>query len=475
MHRFLTFSFLLILGLHSWAQDEVKDTDSLQVLSFDSFMERVLDHHPLSMQANIQVDKGRAELQQARGAFDPKLLQTTNQKYFDDKQYYSLIDGGFKIPTWFGIEVKGGYEQTSGVFLNPENSLPDAGLWYAGVTVPIGQGLFIDKRRASLQQAKIVQQSTQAQRDALLNELLYEAGQVYWAWFEAYSILQVFEEGLDLAMTRYEFVKKGAALGDRPSVDTLEAGIQVQNRQLNLQEATLAYINFTRELEVFLWERGIVPLEVDSATVPQVVDPAQVNSNLPWSTMDVDTFLSQHPQLRQTQFAIDQLEVDQRWAREQLKPIINVTYNALSEPVGGEVMPMYSINDYKWGLEFSFPIFLRKERGKIEMNRLKIQEKRLEFDNKQENIRFKVEASFNEWNITREQIQLYERTVRDYNGLLGAERQLFRVGESSLFLVNSRERSYLSARVKLIELIQKNQKSQLKTRYNLGILGQEVR
>ncbi|MEL7063270.1 MAG: TolC family protein, partial [Bacteroidota bacterium] len=282
-------------------------------------------------------------------------------------------------------------------------------------------------------------------------------------------------EGLDLAMTRYEFVKKGAALGDRPSVDTLEAGIQVQNRQLNLQEATLAYINFTRELEVFLWERGIVPLEVDSATVPQVVDPAQVNSNLPWSTMDVDTFLSQHPQLRQTQFAIDQLEVDQRWAREQLKPIINVTYNALSEPVGGEVMPMYSINDYKWGLEFSFPIFLRKERGKIEMNRLKIQEKRLEFDNKQENIRFKVEASFNEWNITREQIQLYERTVRDYNSLLGAERQLFRVGESSLFLVNSRERSYLSARVKLIELIQKNQKSQLKTRYNLGILGQEVR
>ncbi|MEO0638149.1 MAG: TolC family protein [Bacteroidota bacterium] len=475
MHRFLAFSFLLILGLYSWGQDEVTDADSLQTLSFDGFMERVLEHHPLSIQANIQLDKGRAELQQARGAFDPKLLQTTNQKYFDDKQYYSLIDGGFKIPTWFGIEVKGGYEQTRGVFLNPENNLPDAGLWYAGVTVPVGQGLFIEKRRASLQQAKSVQHSTQAQRDALLNELLYEAGQVYWAWFEAYSILQVFEEGLDLAMTRYEFVKKGAALGDRPSVDTLEAGIQVQNRQLNLQEATLAYINFTRELEVFLWERGIVPLEVDSATVPQVVDPAQVNSNLPWSTMDVDTFLSQHPQLRQTQFAIDQLEVDQRWAREQLKPIINVTYNALSEPVGGEVMPMYSINDYKWGLEFSFPIFLRKERGKIEMNRLKIQEKRLEFDNKQENIRFKVEASFNEWNITREQIQLYERTVRDYNSLLGAERQLFRVGESSLFLVNSRERSYLSARVKLIELIQKNQKSQLKTRYNLGILGQEVR
>ncbi|MEL6134579.1 MAG: TolC family protein, partial [Bacteroidota bacterium] len=342
MRRLLAISLFVLIGLHSWGQDEAKDADSLTVLTFETFMERVQKHHPLAMQAFIQVDKGRAELQQARGAFDPKLLQTTNQKYFDDKQYYSIIDGGFKIPTWFGIEVKGGYEQNRGVFLNPENNVPDAGLWYAGITVPVGQGLFIDKRRASLQQAKILQQSTQAQRDALLNELLYEAGQVYWAWFESFSVLQVFQEGLDLAMTRYEFVKKGAALGDRPSVDTLEAGIQVQNRQLNVQEATLAYLNFTRELEVFLWERGIVPLEVDSATVPQVVQDAQRRNNLPWSTTDVDTFLSQHPQLRQTQFAIEQLQVDQRWAREQLKPIINVSYNALSEPANGEVMGMYS-------------------------------------------------------------------------------------------------------------------------------------
>ena len=76
----------------------------------------------------------------------------------------------------------------------------------------------------------------------------------------------------------------------------------------------------------------------------------------------------------------------------------------------------------------------------------------------------------NEWEITKEQADLYAQTVNDYRGLLEGERALFDSGESSLFMVNSRELGYINAQIKLIEILTKNQKAILATRYSLGTL-----
>ncbi len=80
----------------------------------------------------------------------------------------------------------------------------------------------------------------------------------------------------------------------------------------------------------------------------------------------------------------------------------------------------------------------------------------------------------NEWSTTVEQINLYERTVQDYNGLLNGELQKFNAGESSLFLVNARELGFINAYIKLIELLTKNRKAELKANYAFGILNQQI-
>ncbi|MDZ7846574.1 MAG: TolC family protein [Owenweeksia sp.] len=150
-----------------------------------------------------------------------------------------FADGGFKVPTWLGLELNGGYEQNQGVLLNPEHSTPGNGLWYAGLSLALGQGLFIDERRAGLQQAQIYSQATETQRQQMLNTLLYKAGVAYWAWFESYNQLRVYQEALELTKTRLAAVRQGALLGDRAAIDTLEAGIQFQNRMLALEQAQL--------------------------------------------------------------------------------------------------------------------------------------------------------------------------------------------------------------------------------------------
>ncbi|MDC1222258.1 transporter, partial [Salibacteraceae bacterium] len=120
-------SILFVFGLvQSFAQSV-----ELKVLTHDDFLSRVAEHHPLARQADIQIQKGDAYVMKARGSFDPKLHTDLSQKYFDDKTYYSLLDAGLKVPTWFGLEFQGGYEQNRGLLLNPENSNPNSGLVYA--------------------------------------------------------------------------------------------------------------------------------------------------------------------------------------------------------------------------------------------------------------------------------------------------------------------------------------------------------
>jgi hypothetical protein len=260
---------LLLIFSSSMLFAQVNREEVNTILSLEAFVQGVKTEHPLAKQARLQEQFGEAEVRSARGFFDPKTYADLSQKYFKEDQYYSLFEGGVKVPTWFGIEFMGGYEENEGVFLNPENNVPNNGLYFAGVSVPIGQGLFIDQRRAALRTAQVFAQSTVASQQFLLNQLLMDAVEAYWAWFQAYHQRKVFEEALNVAQIRLEAVKQGARLGDRPNIDTLEAGIQVQDRMLSLQEANLIYQNARAQLNVFLWADGLIPLELDTNTIPR--------------------------------------------------------------------------------------------------------------------------------------------------------------------------------------------------------------
>lgn len=439
-------------------------------LTFEDFNAIVKQHHPVAVQAGIQLDRGDATVQMARGGFDPKVGTDIGQKYFKGDQYYSLIDAGLKVPTWFGIEVNAGYEQNGGVFLNPENSTSGGGLIYAGLSLPLGRGLFIDERRAELRKAQLYQKSTVIEQRLMLNDLLYEAGKAYWHWFETYEVLQVYEEAIQLAQFRFNSVKMEAAAGDKPAIDTLEAGIQLQNRQLGLLQAQLDFKNATALLSVYLWRQGQIPLEISEGTIPQPMELVVPHSVDDAPIGRLDSLIADHPYLQQYRFKIAQLKIDRRMKIEQLKPKLDLKYNALNQVVGNNPFSNISANNYTWGLQFNMPIPLRKERGALRLVNLKLKEADLQILDQEANINYKINASINDWSITRDQAILYQRTVSDYAGLLEGERQKFNSGESSLFLVNAREVGYIETQLKYIALLSKNQKAELATGYSLGVL-----
>lgn len=438
--------------------------------TFDSFMDIVSAHHPMSKRAALQEQLGQANLMSARGAFDPVIFSQTGQKYFNNDQYYSIINSGLKIPTWLGIDISAGYETTDGIYLNPELTTPDAGLVYAGISIPIGQGLFIDKRRADLKKAKLFEEITLLERDLMLNDLFFNAGKAYWDWFTAFHEMKVFEEAFNLSDVRFEAVRTSAILGDVPFIDTTEALIQVQNNLLNYQQAQLDYKNSTEFLQIFLWDEGVIPLELNVNTFPpklEEVESVPIDENL---VQEINILINQHPALLQYRLKIDQLDVERRLKREMLKPTINLKYNALNEPVGRNPFTEYSINNYTWGLEFGMPLFLRRERGDLKQVNNAIQQSELELTDYNANIQFKVKATLNEWATTKEQTDLWGNAVKEYRRMLDGERSLFDNGESSIFMINTREMSYVNAQIKYLELLNKNRKSELASFYTFGIL-----
>jgi outer membrane protein TolC len=446
--------------------------DSINQLAFEDFMVLVKQHHPLAKQANLQEGIGQAYFQSYRGAFDPKIGLSLNQKEFDDKQYYSVLDAALKIPTWLGLDVVAGFEQNRGEFLNPEKNTPFNGLWFAGVSVPIGQGLFFDQRRAQFNQAKLFREMSKAEQVLMLNDLFYDAASAYWEWFSAFHVFEVYENSVALADERLQAIKMSVVLGDRPTIDTVEASIFKQNMEINLQQADLDYKNASAWLAVYLWADGLIPMELADNTQPTAFNETNA---LPFDNAfltQFDSLLKNQPEIKQYELKLEQLDLERRLRAEQMKPILNLKYNALTETLNNDIENMYSPNNYRWGLEFGMPLFLRKERGNLKLAKLKLQDARFDFQNKVQWVDFKLKSSANEWQTSETQFSLFTRTVVDYEQMLNGERRMFDAGESSLFMVNTREQAYIQSKVKLIELLSKNRKSAVGFFYSAGLLGQ---
>ena len=434
------------------------------VLTEDAYLELVAEHHPLSARAQLQADRARAVMRTARGGFDPKLYGDLSQKYFEGTRYYSVIEGGVKVPTWFGVELNAAYERNDGYYLNPEHTVPESGLFAAGLTLSVGRGLLFDERRAELQRARIYRRSTDAERLVQLNDLLYAAGSAYWEWAGSHAALAIYEEAVEAAARRYEAVRAGALLGDRPAIDTLEASILLQNRQLGRETARLDLANAVARLNAFLWLDGVVPVELEADTRPPASEEVTV------APLAGPAPAGENPELLRTRLKLEQLEVDQRLQREFLKPKVDLKYNALVS--GGVDNPLEEVDrrNYKWGVTFEQPLLLRKERGKLQLTGIKLSETRLELSDKAAALDAKLQMAENEANATAAQYALASRNAADYAILLAGERELFRAGESSLFLVNNREVSYIEARVKQVDLLVKHRKARLARDYAAGRL-----
>jgi outer membrane protein TolC len=466
------YASIFLLPLYSLAQETPNE------LSPRDFFNLVRSNHPVAKQADLIPESAQAKLLQARGAFDPKFEGDLENKDYKEIEYYNQIYAGLKLPTWYGIEFKADYTYAQGTYTNPKDFLPDQGLAGAGLSLSLGRGLWIDERRATLRQAQIFREASEAERLIVLNDLLFDAGKRYVDWAVAERQLAMLANASSFAEERLRWVKQSYAVGDEPAIDTVEATIQLQNINLLLRDAELAVQKTRLELANFLWDTEGRPLELRDETRPTALDPSAIGSDPGPAALDsLFTQINQlHPELLNYRYKLAGIEIDRRLAAEQLKPKVNFNYQFLNENIvnGDGIGPFFAPfeNNYKWGLDLSFSLFLRKERGKLQEVKIKREQTRLDRDLKRQSLLNKIESYYLELQNIRRQLGISEAAVVNYERMLEAEEIKFRIGESSVFLINSRQSKLIEAQLKLIDLQGKVFKARAGLAYAGGLFGQ---
>jgi len=439
------------------------------ILTPGEFIEQVKQFHPVARQAGLGVEMAGSALQAVRGEFDPALEMNYQDKTFNGVNYYRYSNPEFKIPTATGVTVKGGFENTGGNFPNPELTNGAAG--YLGLEVPLLKGLLIDKQRAALRQAKIFRNLSRQEQERIVNDLLLESYDAYWQWAGAHQLMNIYGRYLDVAEKRMELVKIAYNNGDRSVADTVEAFTQLQFIRMLQAEASILYNNKYYSLSLFLWDSTQKPYLLSDLYIPDTV--SFVNPpELPALALLETSLMENHPSLKVYRSKLEILEVERRLKFQNLLPSVNVGANILSKEYFNSMSlgSQYLENNYKFGLTIKSPLFFRQGRGEYRMAKLKILDNNLQFSLKSWDLQNKLRQYHRETDLYGDQIKT-AMEMRDNNAfLLKTEELRLSQGESSLFLINSRQNKLLETDQKIIELRVKYFKSYYSTYWSAGQL-----
>jgi outer membrane protein TolC len=186
---------------------------------------------------------------------------------------------------------------------------------------------------------------------------------------------------------------------------------------------------------------------------------------------------TQHPDIQLYRAKMRQLGTEGRLKNELRKPVVNLSYYLLGNgwtffPTATANGASILANDVKWGLDVSYPLLNRKARGSYQLTRIKMAQTELELQWKTEAVAAKLRQYANDWQNLRNQVALFRDMTSNARRLLEAENEKFLQGESSIFLINTREQRWLDSQLKLLKLQAELQKTEAGLLWAQGVLAQ---
>jgi outer membrane protein TolC len=477
--KFLFFKILVALFFISF---KLQAQDS-SVLTFSSFYLQVVQNHPLAKQANLLTAAAKAELLAARGAFDPVISTNYSNKQTDGNNSYTYFEPQLKVPTLIGVDLKAGFDQSDGFAVNSENAKykningqytqqnVEYGMLYAGLSVPLLRGLQTDARRVTLRQAQVLQGLNEAEKIKLINKLFLNAAKDYWEWQLAFEKLRLMKFNFTLAETRFNFIRNRIIGGEEKPIDSIEALIELKRRETILIETEVEFKNTSLALSNYLWSEKNEALQLKENVVPSSIG-IEINTFGNDSVQKLVVYAENyHPELLKLQFKSKQLQFDRKLAIENIKPQLNIEYypfQTFTKGTNDNINNNFE-RQYKFGATFYSSLFLRKERGKLQQANIKI--KNIDFETKvvKREIVNDLLANFNNLKNLEQIIEIQTELVKNSFSLRNAEQLRFENGESSLFLVNMRERSLIEAQIKQAEINSKYAKAKVQLQWSSGI------
>jgi outer membrane protein TolC len=432
-----------------------RPTIDLPTVDLATFVRRVAAHHPTTRQARLLVDQARAELRVARGAFDPTLGASWERKTLGATEYYDYTTAALTLPTPLGVDVKLAYERADGRYASPDRRTPSGGLVTAGLSIPLGQRVLTDERRTALAVARTLRDVADAERDALVNRVLLQAVRDYARWYEGTRRADVARDGVALAEFRLAAVRRRVAAGEAAPLDTIEASLEARRRQVQLVEAEQAVFAARIAAEVHLWDERGLPDSLPAAAAPSDALPPSAAPTEGALAELIAASTRAHPDVLRAEARVEQAVAQQRLAAQQQIPFAAAEVAALAPVQGAEsalVPAAGAASDMKLALTARTPLLFLRERGRADLASTRVDQLRLDRDRARREVAAAARTAANDVDGVARSIAAQRSAVDQAQLLLRGEQLRFEAGESTLFLVNARERVVLDERLRLASL-----------------------
>lgn len=275
------------------------------------------------------------------------------------------------------------------------------------------------------------------------------AALAYWEWVAAARRLEVYQENLAIARERADLVAARVQAGDLPRIDSLEAEQEVQRRLKSLLEAERSLEQAALKLAFYLWRSDGAPARVpepesapEDFLVPRPLNESEV-------AQQELAALALRPELKSLELAKEVVQIDYDLAANDRLPALDLSLSPGVDTGGNAIGPTI-----KAGLTLTIPLGTRSADGRMEAAQLKLDRLALEQVENVQRVLLEVRDVASQLRAVEGRYQAALSVLQLAREVERGERIRFELGDSTLFLVNQRERTTAAAELELIDVLQ---------------------
>lgn len=335
-------------------------------------------------------------------------------------------------------------------------------------TQPLLRGLKIDNDRNQIRLRKKAIDVSEADYEVRVIDIVTRVQNAYWDLVAARQDSEVKKQSVDLARDQYERSKRQINAGTLAPVELAAAAAELERRQDTWYTAIGVVTEVENNLKSLLaggrdqtiWDDEIIPLETQSVSPPDLADLKS----------SVSGAIGRRPELKSLRLRLESNTYSKELAQNQLLPAVNLTAGYTAAGLSGAVSknpPVFpgfinnppaaflggygtalsnlfggSYSSYQAGIQIDWTLRNRSAQESLAQVNLAERNLSLQRARLEQLIEAEVRNALQALRTSEQRIVAAEASIKAAKEKLDSEQRLFETGESTNFLVLTRQNEY---------------------------------
>ncbi len=458
---------VLLLHISALAKDAAQlslKLESSSILTLESVLNRVEEGHPLLKGSQTEKMMASGKLLKALGEFEPTIVNDWELERLakeNKNENVGFNDTFVEMRHKSGIRGFAGFRAGIGDVRVADLGIGQSNQPLLGIAIPLLRGLNTNPAHAELKKSNLADKQAKLEIQQTRQELYFGAAAQYWDWVAAWKFMEIQRKAVVVAEERSVQLTRQGSAGSIATFSVDEGMQEVQRRRDGLIKAMRKVDEEKLKLALFLWEDDSL-ISANNFKAPLFPPPKNIYS-IHALKKGKQHAANARPELKMVSLEAELNQIDLELAENNLLPDLTVEAEPTRKP-GEFVLGL----GYRFGVRLSFPFYQRKARGELLQETGKAQRLKLLQRYQLKKITLDVENAYSAVTRAEERIKVSKKALTLAKKLEKGERTRFKLGATSLLLVNMRERNVLNAAKEWITAMADYQKAQALYQWSTG-------